>query len=202
MEVKGIVRSVTEPKEWIGKMQIGFTLEADPKKFYNVDGEVDVLNELKKAIVSRGNEIKFEYDKGMVGDLTLVNKAKPKEGNWADDMTNFEDLLTAAHEKGLISINTELIQIDPEKKFAVFKAIVTGRINAKNGELGDVGSFTGYGDAEGISNETIKPHWIRMAETRSIVRALRFYTNNAQVAIEETDSSPIKKNETDTKKRG
>jgi len=102
-------------------------------------------------------------------------------------MTNFEDLLTAAHAKGLISINTELVQINPIDKFAVFKATVKGRINQTEGSLGEEGIFTGYGDAEGISNDLIKPHWIRMAETRSIVRALRWYTNNAQVAEEETD---------------
>ena len=70
--------------------------------------------------------------------------------------------------------------MDYEKSQAIFSACVSiereGRI-----EL-----FTGHGDACGITNDTIKPHFIRMAETRAIVRALRFATNNAKVAEEET----------------
>ena len=203
---QGIVRSVTEPKEWIGKMQIGFTLEADPHKFYNVDGEVEVLNELKKAVISRGNEIKFEYDKGMVGDLTLVNKAKPQEqksGSFNDD-TNFETLLNDAHTKfkEKLNIHTELISVDFEKKNAMFKATVTIESDKKD-KPNQV--FVAHGDAtsENITGDHIKPHYIRMAETRAIARALRWATNNAACADEEkSDSSPIKKNETDTKKRG
>jgi hypothetical protein len=50
-----------------------------------------------------------------------------------------------------------------------------------------MGKFTGYGDSEAIDEKVkgISDAWIRMSETRAIVRALRWYTNNAVVAEEE-----------------
>ena len=35
----------------------------------------------------------------------------------------------------------------------------------------------------------VEKHWVRMAETRAIVRALRWATNNAAVAVEETEEA-------------
>lgn len=180
MKIKGIVKTVTAPKEWNGVLQIGFVLDG-ANTWYNIPGDQEVLTEIQK-LIKKGNEIDFEYDQEVKGisNVTVLTESK-KEGNWAEDMTNFEDLLSAAHKAGLISITTEMMDIDVEKQFVIFKATITGRINET------IGTFTGYGDAEGISNEKIKIHWIRMAETRSIVRALRWYTNNASVAEEETD---------------
>jgi len=107
-------------------------------------------------------------------------KETPEANKWEDNIVDFKTLLNDAHNKGLISINTELVQIDPEKKFVLFKATVKGKIN------GSIGEFTGYGDANEENVGTfIKPHFIRMGESRAIVRALRFYTNNARVAKEE-----------------
>ncbi|GAH86573.1 unnamed protein product, partial [marine sediment metagenome] len=66
-------------------------------------------------------------------------------------------------------IQTEKIEIDLENKYALFRAIVTG----KNG------TFEAHGDATSENvGDFIKPHFIRMAETRAIARALRWYTNN------------------------
>jgi hypothetical protein len=148
--------------------------------------EYELESWVKPEFVKKG-PAEISLKDGRVSFVSMKEKSeKPKEAtvkepkkNWAEDMTNFEDLLNAGHEKGLISIDTEMISIDFEKKQAVFKATVKGKISE------GIGEFTGYGDAEGITNETIKPHWIRMSESRAIVRALRFYTNNAQVAVEE-----------------
>jgi len=178
--------------------EIGF-ITTDEDKWYNVKGPADGLQILLNTTIQKGNTVEFESEKGVLSNFTLKEKAKPQEQkNWADDMTNFEDLLNAAHDKGLISIHTEMISVDFEKKQAVFKATVTGTmkretiLEKENGEAETIfeeriGTFTGYGDAEAITNEIIKPHFMRMAETRSIVRALRWYTNNAQVAEEETE---------------
>ncbi len=95
---------------------------------------------------------------------------------WEDDMVTFETLLTKAHNLGYsFSIHTDMLQLDVEKKFALFKA----RVDVI-GKDGNVAIFTGHGDAtsENVTGEFIKPHFIRMAETRAIVRALRWYTNN------------------------
>jgi hypothetical protein len=162
---------------------IGFLLDGDPN-WFNINATEEALDIILKATIVKGNKIEFLMGQTGIENLKILEAAKiQKDKNWAEDMTNFEDLLTAAHEKGLISITTELIQIDPTNKFAVFKATVLGDMDKKGKSYG---TFTGYGDAEGIDNEKIKPHWVRMAETRAIVRALRWYTNNATVAEEET----------------
>ena len=110
-----------------------------------------------------------------------------KTGNWVDDMTNFEDLLADAHKKfkDKLEIRTELLrdgegnlQVSFVNKQAVFKAVV----------IADGETFEAHGDAEGITNDKITPHFMRMAETRAIARALRWATNNAKVAEEETSA--------------
>lgn len=118
------------------------------------------------------------------------NKPESKKtGNWADEITNFETLLKDAHKKfkGTLEIRTEILQdgngspmIDFEKKCAVFKATVTA-----DGNL-----FEGHGETtvENISGDTAKS-WMRIAETRAIVRALRWATNNATCAEEEKPES-------------
>ena len=50
---------------------------------------------------------------------------KKKAGKWEDDMVTFEDLLTVAHNKKVpFSIKTQMLDIDLEKKYALFKATV------------------------------------------------------------------------------
>jgi len=174
---------------------IGFMTTEEEGKWYNVQGESEQLEAMVKDVVAKGNIIEFQYNNGIVGSLKLVEKAPEKKSeNWADEMNNFEDLLADAHEKykDKLEIRTEVMRdaegnamIDLEKKFAFFKCevIVDGK------------TFMGHGDAtkENVTSNLIQPHFIRMAETRSIVRALRFATNNAKVAVEETDDVPKEK---------
>ena len=172
---------------------IGF-LTTDPDEdglWRNIAGETEVLKTMAKDVLAKGNRIQFEYNNGVVGSITLIEKAKKEEGNWADDMTNFEDLLNAAHKKfkDRMNIKTELISMDYESKQALFSACVSLEDWEKNEDNmleRRIRVFTGHGDAEGITNDKIQPHFIRMAETRAIARALRFATNNAKVAVEET----------------
>ena len=103
-------------------------------------------------------------------------------------MVTFEDLLNNAHKNGLIeSIHTEMIQLDWDKHRALFRATVT--MQGSSIGIGKPMSkiFQAYGDAtdENIQSGTIKPHFIRMAQTRAIARALRWATNNAETAEEE-----------------
>ena len=195
MKIQDIVNSVSQPKEFNGVMQIGFTLKKDPKKWYNVQGEEGPLNELIKSVVVKGAEISFEYDEitKVLGEITLKNMPEKAEKNWADDMTNFEDLLSVAHQKfgDRLEIRTFLLKdgegdrmVNFKGKEAVFKARVTVWSD-KNPEFKQV--FEAHGDAQGITNTVIQPHFMRMAETRAIARALRFATNNAKVSVEETD---------------
>ena len=93
----------------------------------------------------------------------------------------FAGLLTLAHAKGDLSITTELITLDRETGFVLFKA--TASVTLKDDSIV---SFTGHGDASPKNvSKMIAPHLIRMAETRAIARALRFLVGCPYTAIEE-----------------
>ena len=196
--IRGIVKAVSPIKEHNGSLQIGWTLEANPQKWYNVlDDEESKLQLLLDKIIQKGNEVEFNFDNlgSEVSSLVRTQTARPKEStasnsNWQDDIVNFETLLTAAHKKKeTFSIKTEMLAIDLKEKYALFKAqvIVGGCVKAKIGDLEiEPIVFEAHGDAtdKNIKGELIKPHFIRMAETRAICRALRWYTNNGCVEEE------------------
>lgn len=94
------------------------------------------------------------------------------------DFVTYEGLLDLAHQKGLISIKTELIQLPTKENGnqCIMKAIA----------ITEKGQFEGYGDADNTNvNKLISRHIIRMAETRAKARALRDLTNVGMTAIEE-----------------
>jgi methylthioribose-1-phosphate isomerase len=80
-----------------------------------------------------------------------------------------------------------MVAHDPANKDAVFKSV----IDVINKD-GNVQVFHAYGDASQENcAELVKKHYIRMAETRAIARALRWATNNAQTAKEETEKGEL-----------
>ena len=94
------------------------------------------------------------------------------------DFILYEGLLDLAHQEGLISIETELLQIPSKENgdIAIAKAI------AKT----ETKTFIDIGDAGPNSvNGMIRPHIIRMASTRAKARALRDLTNVGMTAVEE-----------------
>jgi hypothetical protein len=96
------------------------------------------------------------------------------------EFVKFEGLLNEFHEKGGNSINTEIISTDP----FIVKATVSG----------STGTFTGMGDAsEENVGKLIAKHKIRMAETRAIARALRWYNNIGMCSVDELASDDMKK---------
>ena len=104
--------------------------------------------------------------------------------NPGDERPLFRDLLSRAHDMGLTHIKTKAISIsDPPERRAVFKATVTMR--TEDGLL----DFVGHGDCdEKNTHALIAPHYIRMAETRAIARALRWATNEGRTCEEEMPS--------------
>jgi hypothetical protein len=92
------------------------------------------------------------------------------------DFITFNGLLAEAHAQGLTKIDTVMVNGDINNP--VFKATVT--VDGKE--------FTGYGDAnvDNVARQVSKA-LIRMSETRSIARALRFACNIDMAAIEELD---------------
>lgn len=88
----------------------------------------------------------------------------------------FEGLLECAHQEyDLQGIDTQLIQIPNEENG--HEAIVRAEVITKDGK-----KFTAIGDANPSNvNSKIRPHLIRMAETRAVGRALRFLTGYGTV---------------------
>ena len=94
------------------------------------------------------------------------------------DCVNYAGLLELAHRDRLRSIETTLVQAPSKDNgmMAIVRAVVqTSR-----------GSFSGIGDAtpENVSAR-VRPHFLRMAETRAVSRAIRSAVNIGAVSIEE-----------------
>jgi len=113
----------------------------------------------------------------------VVNiKIRDRDGNVVGEkqVVRYEGLLARAHEDGLRSIHTELVQIPSKANgdVAIVRAVVvTGR-----------GTFEGIGDATpGNVNARVSGHLLRVAETRAKARALRDAVNIGLVALEELD---------------
>lgn len=149
--------------------------------------EGKVMDKVKKddnvSVLYRDNGVsKVCAEVTVRNPTTTTNTTTSSPQNWAKNMVKFKDLLSNAHDLGLHSIKTTMIQIDIDKGYALFKAEVW---ILRNNTVS--GPFEAHGDAtdKNIDNMLIKKHFIRMAETRAIARALRLATNNGEVAEEE-----------------
>jgi hypothetical protein len=90
----------------------------------------------------------------------------------------YAGVLDLAHQKGLRGITTTLVQAPSDLNGHV--AIVHAIVSLEGGE------FTGLGDASPQNvSQLMRPHLIRMAETRAKARALRDAVNVGVAALEE-----------------
>ena len=190
-KIQWLPKAPTEYPQGSGKYNIGLKING---KFYNKHDEVPKLEELLTTL-KVGFEVKLTVVENIIQGLEVVSdkvEAKDK-GNFGDDLISFEDLLEEAHStfKGDFTIKTEMISHDAEAKAAVFKAIVE---ITKEGQCYE---FQAHGDADQVNCQSamIKPHYLRMAETRAIARALRWATNNAKTAAEETEKGELTEEE-------
>jgi hypothetical protein len=90
-----------------------------------------------------------------------------------------EELVTWASAAGLARVETEILHFSISPPEAIVRATATG----------ERGTFQGLGDClpevRGNVGRMVSAHWIRMAETRAINRALRLYTGRATTSIDE-----------------
>lgn len=90
----------------------------------------------------------------------------------------FSGLLTLAHERGLVSLKADFLSVTAE--IALAHAVAT---------FADGRTFEESADATpGNVNTKIRPHFPRMALTRSKARCLRDALNISMVAIEELET--------------
>lgn len=197
-KVKGIIQWLPEkPVEFpkgSGDYNIGLKIN---KTFYNLYKDKETLKNILKEL-KKGYEVELDVEGNAIKSFEILSR----EIKSSEDMTNFEDLLTQAHKEfEHFSITTELIDNDWENKRALCKAKITILKSAKV-ESAKVDNteeyvetsqfFEAHGDAtQENCGEMVQKHWIRMAETRAIVRALRLATNNAKTATEETETEDI-----------
>lgn len=96
----------------------------------------------------------------------------------------YAGLLAEAHERGLVSIETEELDIvygeDELPLYARHRAVVTVQ------DRDEIRTYTGHGDADRRNvGKNIVPHLLRMSETRAKARALRDAINVGMAALEE-----------------
>src|SRR4051812_10177063 len=124
----------------------------------------------------------------MKAQATLIRTIELKDRSGrvvgSKEVVTYQGLLSKAHDEGLKSVKTSLVQTPTEDngRVAIAKAEVeTGK-----------GRFQGYGDASPSNvNSFIVPHLIRMAETRAKARALRDAVNVGVVSFEELDGEGV-----------
>ena len=201
-EIELKIDSVAQkPNEYGGSLSRGVRVE---NIWYNVRGDTeDIINKLfDEEQLAKGNTVIVEINatNTITKFVKLIHKSESRND---DDMLSLDTLLAVAHEKGLVAIKTQAIQIDVEKKIAIFKAQIFMQIKTEDEKEPYIKEFTAYGDAlpdmnidyedktgkprtaHNMDSATIRPHFIRMAETRAIARGLRWATNNAKTCKEE-----------------
>ncbi|MBN2559480.1 MAG: hypothetical protein JXQ75_00930 [Phycisphaerae bacterium] len=117
---------------------------------------------------------------GSHAQLTTKIDIKDKDGRkiGEKEVATYAGILALAHDEGLKSITTTLVQAPTKENGMV--AIVTAVVRTNKGE------FTGIGDSDPSNvNSRIVRHLIRMAETRSKARAMRDAVNIGIVSVEE-----------------
>ena len=180
-QAKGMLNLELKGKE----VELMMTKENPEKSFYSITelgaGTLSPVQtrqttqkvpQAKAAIAGKGKA----PTKLMAGDIEIPSQFVTDL--MGKQYINHHGLLHIAHKMGLVGIETEHISLDPT--CIIFKATVTMKV----GKVTKI--FTGYGDADkGNVNDRIAQHYIRMAETRAINRALRLATNIGMTSEEE-----------------
>ncbi|CAG1000035.1 hypothetical protein ARNL5_04022 [Anaerolineae bacterium] len=115
-------------------------------------------------------------------DFIRTIEIKDKQGNVVErkEVVSAKGLLHLAHNERLSRIRTRVVQ-SPTKENGETAIVVVLVVTQR-------GAFTGLGDANPRNvNARIAPHFVRMAETRALARALRAALDIGAVAVEELE---------------
>lgn len=198
-KIEAVQKEATEGKKFGIK---GFTRGVKiGGNWYNMQNEDKEQLDHADGIV-KGNKISFETNVGsnVFRNYEIESYAEEEDETWQKaDIIDFHTLMDIAHTQGLMKIETRpiLIQFGDEAKDkdgnnitqtkkAVFQATVVTK----------KGTFMGTGDATPDNvHKNIAKHFVRMAETRAISRALRWATNNASEVsnVELTEADKLNK---------
>ena len=134
-------------------------------------GESNTENEESKPISKIPKDVPEEY-------IVLIQ---------GKEYITHQGLLHVAHGKGLERVTSELVETKIDDIGNISMAIFKATVFMSGGK-----SFSGYGDATLQNvNSMIKQHLLRMAETRSISRALRLATNIGLCSSEELGGKDV-----------
>lgn len=115
-------------------------------------------------------------------DFIRTIEIKNRDGQVVErkEVVSCKGLLHLAHNERLSNIRTRVVQT-PDKDNGETAIVLVGVVTSR-------GAFSGLGDANPRNvNARIAPHFIRMAETRALARALRAALDIGAVAIEELE---------------
>ncbi len=189
--MKGIIHQVSGPREYEGVFSIGFILQGNPNKWFNIQGEKQALEYLLNKTIVKENEISFIYDETSkkITELKL-EKAAPKESTTekkkyivkisGKDYMTYEGVLKKLHIKSKGDFSLEII--DSWNNEEMTKAWCKVRLT--------VGKqiFDGIGSSTPENTGAVKGHPIEIANTRAKGRAFRDYLNIGEVMAEELKS--------------
>lgn len=127
-------------------------------------------------------------------------QAKKTAADFLEDYVTFEELLEKLKEAtgDKFSIETKMLMHDPVKQACIFQASVRGEfgevtrhklVGEKVIEVKEPNAkwATAHGDCDQQNGGMVKVHYIRMAETRAVARALRMVLGIGKTAAEEVE---------------
>lgn len=103
------------------------------------------------------------------------------------DFVLYQGLLDMAHQMGLYSLTTEILQFPTKENenTCIVQAIASGTRDNESYRFSDIGDAN-----PANTGKKVAAHLIRLASTRSKARTLRDYTNVGIAALEEMDLEP------------
>lgn len=161
----------------------------DAEKWINYKGvDVEKAREVLSGLRKGDVVMAFMNESGFT-DLIPQNKTVAdvkKSGGFLDDYITFEELLDdfiKSSNENTITVDSDLIHYNEATKSAVVKVTLYAFI--KVGEKLVQRKVSAHGDCDNDNGGMVKMHYIRMAETRALCRAMRVILGVGKTSHEE-----------------